>query len=319
MAKGKFLRPTVIIYSIMILSVIFLNYSYAFAKKINVVTTSTDLRSITEFIGGDIVKVENITKGYQNPHIVDAKPSYMLRLNKADLFVKVGLDLETWSQLLEDGARNPQIRFGSPGYVDASIGVELLDIPMTKIDRSLGDIHVFGNPHYWLDPLNSKTIAQNILNGLRRISPENTDYFKGNKKLFDNEVDTHMVTWLKKMKPYFGTKVIAYHKTWPNLANRFRVEIVDYVEPKPGIPPSPSHIANLIKRMKMENIKIIIKEPYYENKVPNFIASKTGASVLTLPTSVEGIKGIKDYFALFDYIINELINAFVEQGIKSND
>ncbi len=319
MAKGKFLRPTVIIYSIMILSVIFLNYSYAFAKKINVVTTSTDLRSITEFIGGDIVKVENITKGYQNPHIVDAKPSHMLKLNKADLFVKVGLDLETWSQLLEDGARNPQIRFGSPGYVDASIGAELLDIPMTKIDRSLGDIHVFGNPHYWLDPLNSKTIAQNILNGLRRISPENADYFKENKKRFDNEIDTHLVKWLRKMKPYSGTKVIAYHKTWSNLAKRFKIKVADYVEPKPGIPASPAHISNLIKKMKAEDIKVIITEPYYENKVPNFIASKTGASVLTLPTSVEGIKGIKDYFALFDYIINELINAFVEQGIKSND
>ncbi len=319
MTKEKFLRPTVIIYSLMILSVIFLNYSYAFAKKINVVTTSTDLKSIAKFIGGDIIKVENITKGYQNPHIVDAKPSYMLKLNKADLFVKVGLDLETWSQLLEDGARNPQIRFGSSGYVDASIGVELLDIPTTKIDRSLGDIHVFGNPHYWLDPLNSKTIAQNILNGLRRVSPENADYFKENKKCFDNEIDTHLVKWLRKMKPYSGTKVIAYHKTWSNLAKRFKIKVADYIEPKPGIPASPAHISNLIKKMKAEDIKVIIKEPYYESKVPDFIASKTGASVLTLPTSVEGINGVKDYFALFDYIIDELISIFVERGINSND
>lgn len=319
MIKGKFLRLTIIIYTLTILSFIFLDFNYAFAKKINVVTTSTDLKSITEFIGGDRVKVENITKGYQDPHIVDAKPSYMLKLNKAELFVKVGLDLETWSQLLEDGARNPQIRFGSTGYVDASIGVELLDIPMTNIDRSQGDIHVFGNPHYWLDPLNGKIIAQNILEGLKRISPNDADYFNENKELFYKKIDTHLVKWLEKMKPYFGTKVIAYHKTWPNLTKRFRIEIVDYVEPKPGIPPSPSHIANLIKKMKMEDIKIIIKEPYYENKVPNFIASKTGASVLTLPTSVEGISGIKDYFVLFDFITDKLINTFKEQGISPND
>ena len=203
------------------MSFVALNCNYAFAKKIKVVTTSTDLRSITEFIGGDRVKVENITKGYQNPHIVDPKPSYMLKLNKADLFVKVGLDLEIWAQLLEDGARNPRIRFGSPGYVDASIGVKLLEIPQTRIDRSLGDIHVFGNPHYWLDPLNGKIIAHNILKGLKRISPENINYFVENKRLFDKELDTHLVKWLEKMKPYYGTNVITYHKTWPNLAKRF--------------------------------------------------------------------------------------------------
>jgi len=297
------------------MSFIFLNYNYAFEKKIKVVTTSTDLRSITEFIGGDRVKVESITKGYQNPHIVDPKPSYMLKLNEADLFVKVGLDLELWAQLLEDGARNPRIRFGSPGHVDASTGVELLDIPTSKIDRSLGDIHIFGNPHYWLDPLNGKIIAQNIFDGLIRISPENTDYFEKNKRLFDKEIDTHLVRWLKKMNPYSGTKVIAYHKTWPNLTKRFKIKIVDYVEPKPGISPSPAHIANLIKRMKTEGIKIIIREPFYENKIPAFVASKTGASVLTLPTSVEGISGIKDYFVLFDFITDKLINTFTEQGI----
>lgn len=315
----KIMRLKVIFIFSAILMFIVLNSSYVFAKKIRVITTSTDLKSIAEFIGGDRVKVENITKGYQNPHIVDPKPSYMLKLNKADLFVKVGLDLELWAQLLEEGARNPRIRFGSPGYVDASIGVKLLEIPQTRIDRSLGDIHVFGNPHYWLDPLNGKIVAHNILEGLKRISPENTNYFEENNRLFDKELDTHLVKWLEKMKPYYGTNVIAYHKTWPNLAKRFGINIVDYVEPKPGISPSPAHIANLIKRMRIEDIKLIIKEPYYESKVPKFISSKTGARVLTLPTSVEGINGIKDYFALFDYIIDKLVNAIVEEGINSDD
>jgi zinc/manganese transport system substrate-binding protein len=308
-----------IIYFLTVLSFIILNLDYAYAKKITVITTSTDLKSITEFIGVDRVKVESITKGYQDPHIVDPKPSYMLKLNKADLFVKVGLDLELWTQLLEDGARNPNIRYGSPGYVDASIGVELLGIPQRKIDRSLGDIHVFGNPHYWLDPLNSKIISKNILDGLKRISPEDASYLEDNKRLFDKEIDEYLVKWLKKMKPYAGTRLIAYHNTWPNFAKRFGIEIVDYVEPKPGIPPSPSHIANLIRKMQAENINLIIMEPFYESKIPKFIASKTGARVLTLPSSVEGVSEIKDYFGLFDFIINKLINTFEESGITPKE
>ncbi len=319
MLKEKFMRSTIIVCHLMIISLIFLNSNYALAKKIKVITTSTDLKSITEFIGGEKVKVESIAKGYQNPHIVDPKPSYMLKLNKADLFVKAGLDLEIWSQLLEDGARNPRIRYGSPGYVDASKGVELLDIPQTKINRSLGDIHVFGNPHYWLDPLNGKKIAQNILEGLKRISPENAEYFDENKRYFDREIDRRMAKWDEKMKPYFGTNVVAYHRSWPNLTERFKINVVDYIEPKPGIPPSPAHIANLIKKMKVVGIKIIIKEPYFENRIPGFISSRTGAIVLTIPTSVEGISGINDYFGLFDYITDKLVNAFIEQGTNSDD
>ena len=319
MLKEKVLRSTTIHCFSIFLFFIFLNPNYAFAKKITIITTSTDLKSIAEFIGGDKVKVESITKGYQDPHIVDPKPSYMLKLNRADLFVKVGLDLELWAQLLEDGARNPRIRYGSPGYVDASIGVELLETPQRRIDRSLGDIHVFGNPHYWLDPLNGKIITKNILDGLKRISPENTSYFEDNKRLFDKEIEKRLIKWLEKMKPYTGTKVIAYHNTWPNLTRRFGINVVDYVEPKPGIPPSPSHIANLIRKMKTEDIKLIIKEPFYESKIPKFIASKTGAKVLTLPSSVEGVSGIKDYFGLFDFIINKLINTFEELGITPKD
>ncbi|MFQ5963246.1 MAG: metal ABC transporter substrate-binding protein [Candidatus Scalinduaceae bacterium] len=319
MFKKKVSMWTIIVFFSAILPLFVLNSSSAFAKKIIVITTSTDLKSIAEYIGGNKVKVDSITKGYQNPHIVDPKPSYMLKLNKADLFIKVGLDLELWAQLLEDGARNPRIRYGSPGYVDASVGVELLQIPQTRITRAMGDIHVFGNPHYWLDPLNGKKIAQNILKGLKKISPENANYFEDNKRLFDKKIDASLVKWLEKIKPYTNTNVIAYHKTWPNLTKRFGFKVVEYIEPKPGIPPSPSHIKNLIMMMRIENIKLIIKEPYYENKVPEFISSKTGARVLTLPTSVEGISGIKDYFALFDFIIDKLVNTYVELGINPND
>lgn len=321
MLKEKILQFVTILSFPVFLFFVLLNPGNAYAKKIRVITTSTDLKSIAEYIGGDKVKVESIAKGYANPHHVDPKPSFMVKLKKADLFIRIGLDLELWSQLLIDGARNPRIRFGAPGHVVASVGVDIQRVIQTgtMVDRSMGDIHILGNPHYWLDPLNGKIIARNILDGLKRISPENTEYFDENKRLFDKEIDTRMVKWEGKMKPYFGTKVIAYHITWPNFSKRFGISVVDYVELKPGIAPSPAHVTALIKRMKAEGIKIIIRGPFYENKVPAFIASKTGASVRTLPTSVEGVNGVKDYFGLFDYIIDNLISTFIEQGITPHD
>jgi zinc/manganese transport system substrate-binding protein len=321
MLKEKILQSVTILSFSIFLFFVLLNSGNAYAKKIKVITTSTDLKSIAEYIGGDKVEVESIAEGYANPHHVDPKPSFMVKLSKADVFIRIGLDLELWSQLLIDGARNPRIRFGAPGHVVASVGVDIQHVIQAgaMVDRSMGDIHILGNPHYWLDPLNGKIIAQNILEGLKINSPENAKYFDENKRRFDREIDTRMVQWEKKMKPYFGTKVVAYHITWPNFSKRFGIIVVDYVEPKPGIAPSPAHITALIKRMKAEGIKIIIRAPFYENKIPVFIASKTGASVLTLPTSVEGVNGVKDYFDLFDYIIDTLADAFVEQGINSDD
>ncbi len=246
----------------------------------------------------------------------------MVKLSKADIFIRIGLDMEQWAQLLIDGARNSRIRFGEPGHVIASVGVDLQGLSVragTLIDRSLGDIHIYGNPHFWLDPLNGKIMAQNILEGLKRNSPENAKYFEDNKRLFDREIDTRMVKWEEKMKPYSGTSVIAYHRSWPNFSKRFGINVAGYVEVRPGIAPSPAHIAALIKRMKAEDIRILLREPCYESKIPKFISSKTGASVLTLPVSVEGVGGVKDYFDLFDYIIDNLISAFEAQGIIPND
>lgn len=320
MLKEMVLRFALMLFIPIFLFLLILGQRDAFAKKINVITTSTDLRSIAEFIGGEKIKAESITKGYSNPHEIDPKPSFMVKLSKADLFIRIGLDLEQWAQLLIDGARNPRIRFGSPGHVVASVGVDLQGIRAgAMVDRSLGDVHIFGNPHYWLDPLNGKIIAQNILEGLKRISPENTEYFEDNKKLFDREIDIRLAGWYKRMKPYSGTKVVAYHRSWPNFSKSFGINVVDYVELKPGIAPSPAHIAALIRKIKTEGIKVIIKEPCYESKIPNFISSKTGASVLILPVSVEGVKGVNDYFDLFDYIIDNLIKTFTEQGINPND
>ncbi len=301
---------------------ILLNPGNAYAKKLKIVTTSTDLRSITEFIGGNRVTVESITKGYANPHEVDPKPSFMVKLRKADVFIRIGLDLELWAQLLIDGARNPKIRFGAPGHIIASVGVDLQGLAVqggAMIDRSLGDVHIYGNPHFWLDPFNGKIMAQNILEGLKRNSPENAKYFEDNKRLFDRKIDTYLIKWMKKMRPYSGTKVIAYHRSWPNFSKRFGINVVGYVELRPGIAPSPAHISSLIKRMKSEDIRVIIREPCYETKIPKFISSKTGASVLTLPVSVEGVSEVKDYFGLFDYVIDNLVNVFEKQEIAQHD
>ncbi len=320
MLKEKVLRFTYMLFPSMLLFFLIFSPEHAFAKKIRVITTSTDLRSIAEFIGGDKVKAESITKGYSNPHEIDPKPSFMVKLSKADLFIRIGLDLEQWAELLIDGARNPRIRFGSPGHVVASVGVDIQGILTgAMVDRSLGDVHIFGNPHYWLDPLNGKIIAKNILEGLKRVSPENAGYFDENKRLFDKEIDKRLARWDERIKPYSGTKIVAYHRSWPNFSKRFGINVADYVELKPGIAPSPAHIAALIKKMNAEGIKVIIREPCYESKIPSFISSKTGASVLVLPVSVEGVKEAKDYFDLFDYIIDNLISAFTEQGINPND
>jgi ABC-type Zn uptake system ZnuABC Zn-binding protein ZnuA len=187
------------------------------------------------------------------------------------------------------------------------------------IDRSLGDIHIYGNPHFWLDPLNGKIIAQNILDGLKSNSPENTKYFEKNKRLFDKEIDTRMIKWKERMNPYSGTNVIAYHRSWPNFSKRFGINVVGYVEVRPGIAPSPAHIATLIKSMKAEDIRVLIREPCYETKIPKFISSKTGATVLTLPVSVEGVSKVKDYFGLFDYIIDNMVSTFKKQEIVPHD
>ncbi len=303
------------IFFLAILSLLLLLPSQTEAK-IRIITTSTDLASIASLIGGDKVEVESIIQGYQNPHYVDIKPSYMIKLHKADMFVKIGLDLELWAPIIAEGARNSKILAGGPGYVDASVDAEILEIPQTKITRELGDIHIYGNPHYWLDPENGKIIAHNILQALERLAPEDSTYFEQRKAEFDLKINALLPQWLEKMKPYRDTKVVTYHNSWPNFLKKFGLVAAGYVEPKPGIPPSPSHLASLIDKMKSEGVKVVIQEPFYETKISKFVADKTGAKLLVLTPSVLGAEGINDYFSLFDFLINSLISAFQEMGIK---
>jgi zinc/manganese transport system substrate-binding protein len=279
-------------------------------SQIKVVTTLPDLKSITEMIGGDKVDVFAIATGFQNPHFVDPKPSYILKLAKADMFVTVGLDLETgWVPPLLNSARNPKIQKGGEGYVDASVNVPLLQVP-SSVNRAEGDIHIYGNPHYWIDPVRGKQIAEAIYQGLTKISPENQTYFQANLKSFIERIDTKTKELLARMSPYKGSKIIAYHNEWVYFEERFGLKIVDFLEPKPGIPPTPNQLAKVIGEIKRDDIKVIISSPYFTTESADLVARQTGAKVVVLATSVGAEDEIKNYFDLFDYTVGKLVDAF---------
>jgi len=305
---GELTMKKIIIFLIALLAM----GSFAYGKDaINVLTTTEDLKSVTEAIGGDNVKVDSLAKGLQDPHFVDAKPSFMMKAKNADLFIRIGLELEIgYEELIIDGSRNQKIRIGNPGHLDASEGVYLLEVPTTtKVDRSMGDVHPMGNPHYWLDPENVKIVARNIANRLSELSPENAGYFQENLKAFDKKMDEKMVEWNKKMAPFKGKKIAIYHRSWPYFADRFGLIVACELEPKPGIPPSPGHLKDVIDIIKRDKIKVILMEVFYDEKPAQFVASETGAKVVIVPNSVGGTKEAKDYFSLMDIIINSLTEA----------
>jgi zinc/manganese transport system substrate-binding protein len=290
-----------------ILSILMITGTVANAGTIKIVTTTMDMQSISEIIGGNKVSVQSIATGYQNPHFVDPKPSYIISLSKADLFVTVGLDLETgWSPQLLSSSRNSKIQKGSAGYVDASEGVGLLQVP-SSVSRGEGDIHIYGNPHYWMDPLNGKVIARNIANGLERVDPANKDFYETNLRAFFAKIDLKLKEWQSKMAPYKGAKIIAYHNEWVYFEKRFGLQIVDFMEPKPGIPPSPSQLVKVIKEVTANNIKVIISSPYFTTSSSDVVAKQTGVKKLTLATSVGAFSSIKNYFDLFDYNVDQLV------------
>jgi len=295
------------------LMLFFLPCSYA-QEKINILTTTSDLKSIAEFIGGDKVKVDSLARGCQDPHFVEAKPSFMIKAKNADLFIRVGLELEIgYEELIIDGSRNPKIRIGQPGHLDASEGVLLLEVPSAvKIDRSMGDVHPMGNPHYWLDPLNAKIIASNIANRLGEISPQNKDYFRENLAEFNRKIDKKMIEWQEKLNPFKGQEIAIYHRSWPYFVNRFGLGIACELEPKPGIPPSPGHLKEVINIIKQKNIKVVLMEVFYDEKPARFVSEQTGVKVVIVPNSVGGTKEAQDYFSLMDTIVDKLA-----QGLSS--
>jgi zinc/manganese transport system substrate-binding protein len=285
--------------------------------KLNVVATTEDLASIAREIGCDRISIEAIARGYQDPHFVEAKPSFILKLQKADLLVVVGRELEIgWLPPLIQQSRNGKIQIGADGYLDASLRARILEIPQGQITRAMGDVHPLGNPHYWLDPENGKRIAKEIADKLSELRPSDRAYFQQQLASFTSRSNDGEKRWLAMMEPYKGTKMVTYHRSFPNFAKRFGLEIVGYVEPRPGIPPTPQHTLDLMNEMKRQNVKLVLVEPYFDLKTPNSIGRETGAEVLVMPPSVGGVKEVTDYFKLFDYDINLLIAAIKKAGAK---
>jgi ABC-type Zn uptake system ZnuABC Zn-binding protein ZnuA len=281
------------------------------ASKLNVVTSTEDLSAIGREIGGDHITIESIAKGYQDPHFVEPKPSFLLKLQKADLLAVVGLQLEIgWLPPLITQSGNSKIQVGAKGYFDVSNACEILEIPTATVTRADGDVHPLGNPHFWLDPENGRRIARAFKDKLSEMQPADAAFFDHNLKDFEQRLTDAEKRWDAQMAPYKGHKVVTYHRSLPNFAKRFGLDVVDYVEPKPGIPPTPSHTLEVINKMKQENIKLILVEPYFDMRTPNSIAQQAGGTAIVLLPSVGGEKQVQTYFQLFDYDINLLATAF---------
>jgi zinc/manganese transport system substrate-binding protein len=282
----------------------------AFAQQLNVVTTTEDLASLTREVGGDRVTVSAIARGYQDPHFVEPKPSFLLLLRKADLLEVVGLELEVgWLPPLLDQSRNAKIRPGSAGYLDVSSGVEILDRPTGTVNRSMGDVHAMGNPHYWIDPANAVRIAIQISRRLAQLQPKDAAFFNARLETFKKRMNDANKRWTAMLAPYRGAKIVTYHNSWPNFVRRYGLNVVGYVEPKPGVPPSPSHTFQLINLMKEQKVKAILVEPYFDLKTPQSIAERTGANLLVMYPSVGAKPELNDYFKLFDRNMTELVKA----------
>jgi len=287
------------------------------AAAISIVATTEDLASLVREVAGDRAKVDAIARGYQDPHFVEAKPSFILKLHAADLLVVVGRELEIgWLPPLQLQSRNSKIQPGSKGYLDASLTAKILEIPTGQLTRAMGDVHPMGNPHYWLDPGNGRRIAAAIRDRLAELVPADAGYFAERYADFDKRLAEAEKRWDAQMAPFKGAKIVTYHRSWPNFCDRFGLDVIGYVEPKPGIPPSPGHTLDLIAEMKRQGVKVLLVEPYFDRKTPDSIGRETGAQVLVMPPSVGGEKEITDFIKLFDYDVKLLVQALSASGAK---
>jgi len=293
-----------------LLIALLLPYSVSAQSKLTVMTTTEDLAAIAREVGGDRLSAEALAKGYQDPHFVEAKPSFILKLQKADLLIVVGRDLEIgWLPPLVTQSRNAKIQPGGPNYLDASATARILEIPTGQITRAMGDVHPLGNPHYWLDPENGKLIAKAITEKLSALRPGDRAFFEQRLASFQARIDEGEKRWLAALAPFKGSKIVTYHRSFPNFADRFGLDIIGYVEPRPGIPPTPRHTLDLIQEMKRQNVRLVLVEPYFDLKTPKAIGRATGADVLVMLPSVGGVNSVTDYLGLFDYDVNLLVTA----------
>ena len=279
------------------------------ADKLRVVTTIPDLKSLAEAVGGDRVEVDSLTRGTQNFHEAEVRPSMMLKLRRADLLIENGLDLDAWVDVAVLGANNPKIIRGAPGRVDVSRGIPVLEVPSVRVDRSMGDVHPLGNPNFSLDPGLAPLITQTILDGLARLAPDHRAAFERNRRDFLSRLDGEMSRWTKTMEPLKGAKVVVFHPDFIYFVHRFELVQAGTVEDKPGIPPSPQHVVRLIRQIKEEKIKAILVEPWNDVKLAQRIAEEAGAKAIVFASAVGAVKGADNYIAAIDYNIKTLAEA----------
>jgi ABC-type Zn uptake system ZnuABC Zn-binding protein ZnuA len=279
------------------------------ADKLRVVTTIPDIKALTQVVGGDLVDVESLTRGTQNFHEAEVRPSMMLKLRRADLLIENGLDLDGWADVAVEGANNPKLVRGAPGRVEVSRGVPVLDVPGTRVDRSMGDVHPRGNPHFTIDPGMAPIVTQNILEGLARVAPQHRAAFERNRAAFLARLQEQMARWTAMLEPFRGAKIVVYHPLWIYIVTRFGLVQVAAIEDRPGIPPSPQHLVNVIRLMKEEKVKVILVEPWSDLKLAARIADEAGAKAIVAASAVGGVKGTDDYIAAIDYNVTTLAKA----------
>ena len=277
--------------------------------KLSVVATTPDLAAIARAIGGDAVDVKALAKPTEDPHFVDAKPSHIVTLNRADVLIDGGAELELgWLPPLLESARNPKIASGASGRVVASQGIRMLEIP-TSFDRSKGDVHSLGNPHFLLDPLNAKIVAAQIADRFAHVDPGSAAVYRANLARFNATIDTKLLEWQRALAPHKGAKIVTYHKDFPYLAERFGLDIIETLEPKPGIAPSPAHLTKVITTMKEANSRVILVQPYQNRRTAETVARQTGATVINAAQQPGAVKGVDTYFQVMDRLVGELSAA----------
>ena len=269
---------------------------------VDIVATTPELAAISKEVGGNLVTVTSLAKPNQDYHKVEAKPTDVVKVKNATVFVRIGLDMDMWADSVMNAARNANAQPGGGGYVDAGRLIKKKEVPTTNISGASGDIHVYGNPHYWLDPANAKVIAYQVDLALRGVDPKNAATYDANYSHFSAEIDTRMKGWQAELAPYQGKAVVAYHDEWVYFLSRFGLKAFGYLEPKPGISPSGSHINNLIAAMKQANVRAVIIPSIYPTRFGDLVAKETGGTVAIVPYSV-GSQGTTDYFSYMDAIV----------------
>src|SRR5437867_2729256 len=279
------------------------------ARKLRVVATIPDLKALTEAVGGDLLEADSLSRGSINAHEIEIRPSMMLKLRRADIVVENGLELDRWIDVAVQGSNNENIVRGGAGVIDVSRGIPVLEVPTVRVDRSMGDVHPLGNPHYSLDPGLAPIITQNILEGLSRAAPEHRATFERNRQAFLAQLESRMAEWTKLMEPVKGSKVVVYHPQWIYFLTRFGLIESGWVEERPGIPPSPGHLVRLVRTMKDQGVKVLVYAPWNDQKLAARIAEEAGAKPVLLAQMVGGVKGADSYIAAVDYNVRTLSQA----------